>query len=118
MKQTLIRLLIREVIEASASSSATPSTDTAPSSPEKDRDDGGNAANEQPEVAVEKFISNTKNSTDVKQQEEIKKLASSLKKSGISDETSVMGTLKNLERDEPGGPDLAKKIVDAQKSIT
>ena len=36
----LLRLLVRETIEASSSSSpgATPSTDTAPSSPEKDKE--------------------------------------------------------------------------------
>lgn len=110
-------MLVREVIEASPSSSATPSTATEPDSPEKDQD-GGDATNEQPEVTIEKYFSSTKNVTDVKQSEELKKLATSLKQSGVSDEASVMAKLKSLKRDEPGGTDFAKKIVDTQKSIT
>jgi hypothetical protein len=109
-------MLIREVIEASPSSAA--STATAPDSPEKDKQDGGDSTTEQAPVSIERFYANTKNASGVKQSEEIKKLAASLKKSGVTDEESIMTNLKDLERDEPGGPDFAKKILDAQKSIT
>jgi len=110
-------MLIREVIEASPSSSAVPSTSTEPNSPAKDQD-GGDKTKEQPDVTIEKYFSNTKNATDVKQSEEMKKLATSLKQSGVTDEASVMAKLKELEREEPGGIDFAKKIVDTQKSFT
>jgi hypothetical protein len=115
MKHRLIRMLIREVIEASPSSS--PSTATAPDSPAKDQD-GGDATSAQPPVTIEKFFSNTKNASEVKQNEEIKKLAAELKKSGVTDEASIMSNLKALDRDEPGGVDFAKKILDAQTSTT
>jgi hypothetical protein len=109
---SILRKLIREVIEASSSSS--PSTDTEPDSPEKDKDDGGDQTTLQPEPAIERYISNTKNVTDVKQSEEVQKLASTLKADGVDTKDKIMTTLKNLERDEDGGLALADKIIQNQ----
>lgn len=112
----LLRMIIRETIEASSSSSPgpAPSTDTEPSSPEKDRDDGGDSTNENPVVTLEKYFSNTKNASDVKREEETKKLASKLKQSKVQTPEEVMKNLTILKRDAEGGQDFAKKIVDYQ----
>ena len=112
----LLRLLVRETIEASSSSSpgVSPSTDTEPSSPEKDKDDGGDATNENPVVSIEKYFSNTKNASDVKREEETKKLASSLKQSKVQTSDEIMKNLKTLDRDVEGGKDFADKLVDYQ----
>lgn len=116
-KSSILRKLIREVIEASSSSS--PSTDTAPDSPAKDKDDGGDETSlprtdQGPAAAIEMYVSNTKNATDVKQAQEVQKLASSLKANGVDTKDKIMSTLKNLERDEDGGPALADKIIQNQ----
>lgn len=112
MKTSILRKLIREVIEASSSSS--PSTATAPDSPVKDKDDGGDQTTIQPPAAIERYISNTKNATDVKQTQEFQKLASSLKQNGVDTKDKIMSTLKDLERDEDGGSALADKIIQSQ----
>ena len=111
----LLRLLVRETIEASSSSSpgATPSTDTAPSSPEKDKD-GGDATNENPVKSIEKYFSNTKNASDVKREDETKKLANSLKQSKVQTPDEIMKSLKILDRDTEGGKDFADKLVNYQ----
>ena len=77
----LLRKLIREVITASSSTSA--STDTAPDSSSSDKNDGGDKTSKQPEVAVEEYISSTYNAVPAKQDDEAKKLASTLKSNGI-----------------------------------
>jgi hypothetical protein len=108
----LLRKLIREVITASSSTSA--STDTAPDSSSSDKNDGGDKTLKQPEVAVEEYISSTYNAVPAKQDDEAKKLASTLKSNGIDTHDKVMNTLKNLEREQDGGPALADKIVKYQ----
>jgi hypothetical protein len=112
----LLRLLVRETIEASSSSSpgATPSTDTAPSSPDKDKDDGGDATTENPVASIEKYFSNTKNASDVKREDETKKLANSLKQSKVQTPDEIMKSLKILDRDAEGGKDFADKLVNYQ----
>ena len=113
MKTTsILRSLIREVIEASPSSS--PSTQTAPDSPDKDKNGGDNKEELQPEPAIERYISNTKNATEVKQSQEMQKLASTLKAGGVNTKEKIMSTLKNLQRDEDGGLALADKIIQNQ----
>lgn len=112
MKHMLIRNLIREVIEASSSSA--PSTATAPDSSPADKNDGGDKTTKQPEVAIEDYISSTKDAVPAKQDDEAKKLADTLKQSGIDTPDKIMSTLKNLDRGEDGGPALADKIVKYQ----
>ena len=112
MKTTILRKLIREVIEASSSS--TPSTATQPDSPPADKNDGGDETAKTPEKAVEEYISSTKNAVPEKKEDEVKKLASTLKQGGVDTTDKVMNTLKNLERDEDGGSSFAQEIIKYQ----
>ena len=114
MTNRLLRKLIREVIEASSSSA--PSTATQPDSPPADKNDGGDETTMTPEKAIEDYISSTKNAVDAKRDDEEQKLAVNLKKSGVDTPDKVMTTLKNLERDEDGGPAFADAII--KKQIT
>ena len=112
MKTTILRKLIREVIEASASS--TPSTETQPDSPESDKNDGGDETTKTPEKAVEDYISSTKGAVPEKKEDEAKKLAATLKQGGIDTPDKIMDTLTNLERDEDGGQSFADEIMKYQ----
>jgi len=112
MKHTLIRQLIREVIEASSSSA--PSTDTEPDSKPSDKNDGGDQTKKQPAVAIEDYISSTKGAVPAKQDDEARKLADTLKQSGIDTPDKIMQTLDDLDRGEDGGPALADKIAKYQ----
>jgi hypothetical protein len=116
MKTTILRSLIREVITATSSTSAAPSTSTAPDSKPSDKDDGGDDTVIKPEAAIERYFSNTKNATDIKRGEEIKKLADTLKQNNVSSESDIMNKLKVLDRDEDGGQSFAQQIVNQQKS--
>ena len=113
MTETLLRKLIREVIEASPSSM--PSTDTEPDSPPADKDDGGDQTVKTPEKAIEDYISNSKGAVEAKQNAEAVQLASTLKKGGVDTKDKIMSTLKDLERDEDGGEALADKIIKYQE---
>lgn len=112
MTNRLLRKLIREVIEASSSSA--PSTASQPDSPPADKNDGGDQTTTTPEKAVEDYFSSTKNAVDAKREDEKIKLAVTLKKSGIDTPDKVMNTLRNLERDEDGGPAFADSIIKKQ----
>lgn len=112
MKLTIIRKLIREVIEASSSSEA--STDTQPDSPSKDKNSGGDQTTKTPEKAVEDYISSTKGAVVSKKEDEAKKLAATLKQGGIDTSDKVMDTLRNLKRDEEGGQTFADEIIKYQ----
>lgn len=112
MKTTILRKLIREVIEASSSSAA--STDTQPDSPPADKTDGGDETTKTPEKAVEDYISSIKGAVPEKKEDEVKKLASTLKQGGVDTTDKVMDTLTNLERDEEGGQSFADEIIKYQ----
>ncbi len=114
MKTTILRQLIREVITASGNSSPTPSTSTAPDSSPADKDDGGDQTAPNPKVAIEKYFRDTKNATDVKRDEEIKKLADTLKDNNVSTPNQIMDDLKALDRDEEGGLSFAQKVISKQ----
>ena len=112
MTTRLLRTLIREVIEATSSSS--PSTATQPDSPASDKNDGGDETTKTPEKAVEDYISSTKGAIETKREDEAKKLASTLKQGGVDTPDKIMDTLKNLERDEDGGQSFADEIIKYQ----
>lgn len=114
MTHKLLRKLIREVIEASPSSSASTAT-MADSSP-TDKNDGGDETSKTPEKALEDYFANTKGAVESKREDEEKKLADTLKQGGVDTPDKVMSALKNLERDEDGGQSFADQII--KKQIT
>jgi len=110
-------MLIRETIEASFSTSAAPAgSDSSVGSSTKDKDDGGDVTVDNPDVAINTYFRNTKGATDVKKNEETKKLADNLKANNITDEDSVMKTIKSSQSSEDEHRMLAQKITSFQNT--
>lgn len=110
-------MLIREQIEASFSTSAAPAgSDSSVESSAKDKDDGGDVTVDNPKVAINTYFRNTKGTSDVKRDEEAKKLADNLKSNNISDEDSILNAIKTSDNADDEHRALAQKITTFQNT--